>query len=210
MKSTTHLVSALRAKDQAASAASIAEAIGVSRERVRQILVNLGLPTRVVSGKIGTDRRVEYKCWKNMIARCVDPRCETFKYYGARGISVCKRWLTSFDNFYADMGPRPAPNLSLDRKDNDGNYEPRNCRWATKAQQTKSSRPPVCKPKTGMMPLRQMAKIINESPTMHVALETINAAGYEPVTRVWLYRAKANGKLKIKKRRGNTGAKLSR
>lgn len=63
------------------------------------------------------------------------------------------------------------------------------------------------KPKTGHMPFRNMAKIINEAPTMSVAIETINAAGYEPVTRIWIYRAAKAGKLKLKKRRGDTGAK---
>lgn len=66
------------------------------------------------------------------------------------------------------------------------------------------------KPKAGHMPFRTMAKIINESATMNVAIETINAAGYEPVTRVWIYRAAKAGKLKLKKRRGDTGTKPSK
>jgi hypothetical protein len=75
-----------------------------------------------------------------MIKRCTKPRTAGFKYYGGRGIRVCERW-KSFENFLADMGRRPAPNLSLDRINNDGNYEPSNCRWATALEQVHNRRP---------------------------------------------------------------------
>jgi hypothetical protein len=70
-----------------------------------------------------------------MKQRCTNPRSNRFKRYGERGISFCERWL-SFDNFLADMGERP-PNMTLDRIDNDRNYEPGNCRWATKEVQSR-------------------------------------------------------------------------
>lgn len=70
----------------------------------------------------------EYNAWSSMKARCRDPKN---RRYGARGITVCKRWNDSFLAFLEDMGPRPSPEHSLDRIDNDGNYEPDNCRWVT-------------------------------------------------------------------------------
>jgi len=77
------------------------------------------------------------QAWRSMHRRCTDPAIAHFERYGGRGITVCERW-RSFDNFLADMGEAP-PNLSLDRRDNDGNYEPGNCRWATQSEQLRNS-----------------------------------------------------------------------
>lgn len=74
-----------------------------------------------------------YRAWASMLNRCSNPRCPKWQIYGGRGIRVCKRW-QSFENFLADMGEAP-PGKSLDRKDNDGHYTPRNCRWATPTEQ---------------------------------------------------------------------------
>lgn len=74
-----------------------------------------------------------------MRARCLNPDCPKFPIYGGRGISICGRW-DSFENFLADMGPRPA-GMTLDRKETDGNYEPGNCRWATPLEQSRNRRP---------------------------------------------------------------------
>lgn len=77
----------------------------------------------------------EYHVWWNMLKRCYDPSVDSYSRYGGRGISVCDRWRKSCVNFVADMGRRPSAKHQLDRKDNNGNYEPGNCRWATLKQQ---------------------------------------------------------------------------
>lgn len=79
-----------------------------------------------------------YKSWQMMKARCSCPNYTQFKDYGGRGITVCDRWL-KFENFLEDMGERPA-GRTLDRINNDGNYEPSNCRWATRAEQNGNKR----------------------------------------------------------------------
>jgi hypothetical protein len=78
---------------------------------------------------------IEYSSWHSMKRRCLNATDAAYKYYGGRGIRVCERWL-DFENFVADMGPRPDIKHTLDRIDCNGNYEPSNCRWATaKTQQ---------------------------------------------------------------------------
>jgi hypothetical protein len=84
-------------------------------------------------------RRLTFQVWAAMKQRCYNPKAQQYKNYGARGIQVCDRWLNSYMAFEQDMGLKPE-GLSLDRIDNNGNYEPGNCRWATAKQQRRNQR----------------------------------------------------------------------
>lgn len=83
----------------------------------------------------GGTRTSEYDSWVSMKQRCTNPSDKAFARYGARGIKVCARWVDSFAAFFDDMGPKPTPAHTIDRLRYRGDYEPGNCRWATKAQQ---------------------------------------------------------------------------
>lgn len=83
-----------------------------------------------------------YTTWTSMISRCKNKRNPAYQNYGGRGIAVCERWLESFENFLEDMGVRPD-GMSLDRRDNNGNYDRENCKWSTKKEQQNNRRDTV-------------------------------------------------------------------
>lgn len=88
----------------------------------------------------GMSRTPLHRIWMGMIRRCHCDSNKSFYLYGARGISVCERWRSAFTHFAEDMGPRPSPKHTLDRIDNDGHYEPGNCRWAKMDEQSRNTR----------------------------------------------------------------------
>ena len=117
--------------------------------------------THGMSGR-GKKKHKLYWVWAAMIQRCINPKEKRYKDYGGRGITVCDRWRNSFENFYEDMSPsyykhldahgaiNGSINTTLDREDNDGNYEPSNCRWATRSEQYFNSRTHLNKLKEGV------------------------------------------------------------
>lgn len=90
----------------------------------------------------GGRETAEFRAWRSMLERCYSPRYKQYRDYGGRGITVCARWRASFQAFLDDMGLKPSPGLSLDRRNNDGPYSPDNCRWATATEQRANRRPP--------------------------------------------------------------------
>lgn len=138
-----------RAPNQGASTMWFCDCVCGRRVRVRREHLKIG---RVVScgclkteriGRLrlkhGASESSEFKSWASAKQRCFNPKNKGYKYWGGRGITMCDRWRDSFAAFIEDMGSRPK-GLSLDRINNDGNYEPGNCRWTDRITQRRNSR----------------------------------------------------------------------
>lgn len=109
--------------------------------------------------KHGKIHSPEYSAWRSMLERCRLTTSKSYPRYGGRGIRVCERW-TEFEAFFADMGEKPSPHHSIDRfPNNDGNYEPGNCRWATASEQARNKRNTILVVQNGVLrPLIDVAE----------------------------------------------------
>jgi hypothetical protein len=87
----------------------------------------------------GNRESAEYRIWTGIRKRCLNPNAQRYESYGGRGIKICERW-DKFQNFFDDMGSRPSLRHSIDRENNDGDYEPGNCRWSTPEEQANNTR----------------------------------------------------------------------
>jgi len=119
---------------------------------------------------LGGKQSPEYQAWSGIVQRCENESHAHYVNYGGRGILVCSRWRNSFEAFLSDMGLRPSAKHSIDRKDNDGNYEPENCRWATRKQQGRNTR------------ASRLLTVYNETKTLAEWCELRGIA----VTTVWM------------------------
>ncbi len=130
----------------------------------------------------GRTKTSEYVIWRTMRARCQNPRRPEYHRYGGRGISVCERWSSSFEKFFADMGPRPSAAHSLDRRDNDGNYEPDNCRWATPQEQynNRSS----CRVVVYCGQQMTLTQAVELAGTSYAAIERRIRKGWDPILAI--------------------------
>ena len=113
----------------------------------------------------GLSKTSTYKSYLDMIIRCNNPKSKPYPHYGGRGIKVCERWMRSFENFIEDMGARPSNNLSLERINNDGNYELSNCKWADRYDQANNkSNNTLISYKSELYTIAELARLLEIKP----------------------------------------------
>lgn len=152
----------------------------------------------------GMTNSSEYKVWEAMIARCRNPNNKSFEDYGKRGIDVCDRWRNSFTCFIADMGMRPSSAHSIDRIDNNGNYDPSNCQWATRTQQARNTR------RNRMLTLNGVTKCMSEwSLEVGICVGTIFSRLKKGWGVVDALTYPINGPRHLRKRQGRAGTLLT-
>lgn len=150
------------------------------------------------STKHGRINTPEYKIWKGMKGRCYMPTNGSYVNYGARGISVCDRWRQSFESFLTDMGSRPSAKHSIERIDVNGNYEPSNCKWATRFEQENNKRTNVFVTWNGKtLTYSQWARELNENPAT-IRERYLRTGSFEKKPRTYF------SYLKKEKRNGHT------
>jgi hypothetical protein len=131
----------------------------------------------------------EYRIWCSMKYRCNNPKAKPFYLYGGRGVKVCDRWNESFDDFIGDMGKKPSKRHSLDRIDNNGNYEPKNCRWATPDQQCANRRTSVWFEYNGKrMSKKQLPIHIHLAPKLEEKVKKLEQQVLDLQNSIWRYK----------------------
>lgn len=132
---------------------------------------------------IPVDIEATKRIWHHMKQRCFNKKSGHYRHYGARGITVCDRWKDSFDNFYEDMGSRPYK-MQLDRINNDGNYEPGNCRWATPKENGNNKRKYLVKCSLRFDDVKKLYFVEIQNNQMGVYIQVSNESYQDVITEM--------------------------